>query len=155
TSNHHAIKGVVPGIGPDDKVILWGGGIYNWFDPLVLIRAVDKLRTRLPSARVFFMGTRHPNLDVPEMRMTQNAYALSYDLGLKGTHVFFNDDWVAYDRRADYLLDADVGVSTHLDHIETEFSFRTRILDYLWASLPIVCTKGDAFAQLVEDRNLG
>src|SRR5439155_14894704 len=28
-----AIKGVVPGIGPDDKVILWGGGVYNWFDP--------------------------------------------------------------------------------------------------------------------------
>src|SRR5674536_385521 len=24
-----AIKGVVPGIGPDDKVILWGGGIWN------------------------------------------------------------------------------------------------------------------------------
>ena len=39
-----AIKGVVPGIGPDDKVILWGGGIYNWFDPLTLLRAVDRLR---------------------------------------------------------------------------------------------------------------
>ena len=38
------LKGVVPGIGPDDKVILWGGGIYNWFDPLTLLRAVDKLR---------------------------------------------------------------------------------------------------------------
>ena len=38
-----------------------------------------------------------------------------------------------YDERADYLLDADVGVSTHFPHIETEFSFRTRILDYLWA----------------------
>ena len=25
--------------------------------------------------------------------------------------------------------------STHLDHVETAFSFRTRILDYLWASL--------------------
>ena len=24
----------------DDRVILWGGGIYNWFDPLTLIRAV-------------------------------------------------------------------------------------------------------------------
>ena len=44
----HAIKGTVPGIGPDDKVILWGGGIYNWFDPLTLIRAVDRLRDRVP-----------------------------------------------------------------------------------------------------------
>jgi len=38
----HAIKGAVKGIGPDDKVILWGGGIYNWFDPLTLIRAIDQ-----------------------------------------------------------------------------------------------------------------
>ena len=43
-----ALKGVVPGIGADDKVILWGGGIYNWFDPLTLIRAVDRLRQRRP-----------------------------------------------------------------------------------------------------------
>src|SRR5664279_3450761 len=43
-----AIKGVVPGIGPDDKVILWGGGIWNWFDPLTLLRAVDRLRHRRP-----------------------------------------------------------------------------------------------------------
>jgi hypothetical protein len=48
-----------------------------------------------------------------------------------------------------------VGVSTHLDHVETAFSFRTRILDYLWASLPIVATAGDSFAELIEERGLG
>ena len=32
------IKGVMPGIGPDDLVLLWGGGIYNWFDPLTLLQ---------------------------------------------------------------------------------------------------------------------
>ena len=42
------LKGVVPGIGPDDKVILWGGGVYNWFDPLTLIRAVHRLRADVP-----------------------------------------------------------------------------------------------------------
>ena len=39
-----------------------------------------------------------------------------------------------------YLTEADAGVSTHHEHIETTYSFRTRILDYLWASLPIVAT---------------
>ncbi|WP_418605927.1 hypothetical protein [Georgenia sp. SUBG003] len=34
----HAIKGVVPGIGPEDPVVLWGGGVYNWFDPLTVRR---------------------------------------------------------------------------------------------------------------------
>ena len=144
------LRGVVPGIGADDKVVLWGGGIYNWFDPLTLIRAVDKLRRRLPEVRLFFLGMKHPNPEVREMRMADDAVALAEELGLAGTHVFFNEDWVAYDDRQNYLLEADIGVSTHLDHVETEFSFRTRILDYLWAALPIVATSGDSLAALIE-----
>ena len=150
-----AIKGVVPGIAEDDKVILWGGGIYNWFDPLTLIAAVDRLRHRRPDVRLFFMGLKHPNPNVPEMRMAVAARALADRLGVSDKFVFFNEDWVAYDDRQNYLLEADVGVSTHLDHVETAFSFRTRILDYLWASLPIVATQGDAFADLIDAEQLG
>lgn len=150
-----ALRGVVPGIGADDKVIIWGGGVYNWFDPLTLVRAVDKLRHRVPEVRLFFMGMSHPNPEVPAMRMATDTREEAERLDLVGTHVFFNDGWVAYDDRQNYLLDADLGVSTHLDHVETAFSFRTRILDYLWASLPIVATEGDSFGELIELHGLG
>jgi glycosyltransferase involved in cell wall biosynthesis len=150
-----ALKGVVPGIGVDDKVILWGGGIYNWFDPITLLHAIDRLRQRRPDVRLFFLGLKHPNPDVPEMRMAVAARALSDSLGLTDKHVFFNEGWVDYDDRQNYLLEADIGVSTHLDHVETAFSFRTRILDYLWTCLPIVATGGDTFADLIESRGLG
>ena len=150
-----AIRGEVPGIGPDDKVVLWGGGVYNWFDPLTLVRAVDRLRVRVPELRLFFLGLRHPNPDIPEMRMAVETQRLAAELGLVGTHVFFNEDWVAFDDRQNFLLDADVGVSTHLDHIETEFSFRTRILDYLWAGLPILATDGDSFAEVIRREGSG
>jgi len=150
-----AIKGVVPGIGVDDKVILWGGGIYNWFDPLTLLHAVDRLRHRRPDVRLFFLGLKHPNPDVPEMRMAVATRTLSDSLGLTDKHVFFNEGWVAYNDRQNYLLEADIGVSTHLDHVETSFSFRTRILDYLWAGLPIVATGGDTFATLIDGQGLG
>lgn len=150
-----ALKGVVPGIAEDDKVILWGGGIYNWFDPITLLHAVDRLRQRRPDVRLFFLGLKHPNPDVPEMRMAMETRRLSDALGLTDKHVFFNEGWVPYDDRQNYLLEADVGVSTHLDHVETAFSFRTRILDYLWARLPIVATGGDTFADLIESRGLG
>ena len=149
------LKGVVDGIGPTDKVVLWGGGIYNWFDPLTLVRAVDLLRARRDDVRLFFLGMQHPHPDVPEMRMSLAARSLSDELGLTGTHVVFNEEWVRYDERGAYLLEADVGVSTHLDHVETAFSFRTRMLDYLWAGLPMVCTRGDVFAALVETHELG
>ncbi|MEK6345580.1 MAG: glycosyl transferase, partial [Curtobacterium sp.] len=54
-----------------------------------------------------------------------------------------------------YLLEADAGVSTHYEHLETTFSFRTRILGYLWARLPIVTTAGDSFGDLVAAEKLG
>lgn len=153
--HRHAIRGAVDGIGPDDDLLLWGGGVYNWFDPLTLIRAVHALRTQRPNLRLYFLGMKHPNPEVPQMRMAIEAMALADGLGLTDKHVFFNHDWVPYDDRADWLLDADVGVSTHLDHVETAFSFRTRVLDYLWAGLPIVCTAGDAMGELVEEHGLG
>jgi len=150
-----AIRGVVPGIGHDDAVILWAGGVYNWFDPVTLVRAVDLLRRSRDDVRLYFLGMAHPNPQLPQMRAAVEAVRVSGSLGLSGRHVFFNEGWVPYQDRQNYLLDADIGVSTHVDHLETTFSFRTRILDYLWAGLPIVSTRGDAFADLIEREDLG
>lgn len=147
------MKGVVPGIGKDDKVVLWGGGLYSWFDPLTLIRAIGVLHARRPSVRLFFQGTKHPG--VAEMPIVQESRALARELGLLDTAVFFNETWVPYEERQNFLLEADAGVSTHGFHLETTLAFRTRILDYLWAGLPMVVTKGDSFAELVKREELG
>ncbi len=149
------IRGVVEGIGAEDKLVLWAGGVYNWFDPLTLIRAIDRLRRHRPDVRLYFLGMKHPNPDVPAMRVAYDTRALADELGLTGVHVFFNEGWVKYDERQNYLLDADLGVSTHFDHLETAFSFRTRILDYLWAGLPVVATGGDAFATVLDADGVG
>lgn len=147
------LKGVVPGIGADDKVVIWGGGLYSWFDPLALIRAVGMLSVRRPTVRLFFQGTKHPS--VAQMPIVEQSRALAEELGLLGTSVFFNEAWVPYEDRQNYLLEADVGVSTHGVHLETALAFRTRILDYLWASLPMVVTTGDTFGELVDREGLG
>ena len=150
-----ALRGVVPGIDAGDQVLLWAGGVYDWFDPLTLVRAVDRLRHELPRVRLFFLGMQHPNPAIPEMEMATALRRLSDDLGLTGKHVYFNDTWVDYDDRANYLLDADIGVTTHKVHLETAFSFRTRVLDYLWAGLPVVTTEGDELADMVAAEGLG
>lgn len=151
----HAIKGTVPGIGVDDKVLLWGGGIYDWFDTETLLRAMAKVTKTHSDARLFFLGVAHPNPGVPVMKAQAKTFELSDALGLTDRFVFFNREWVAFDDRHNYLLDADAGVSTHFEHIETSFSFRTRILDYLWARLPMVTTRGDGFAELIDASPLG
>jgi GT2 family glycosyltransferase len=149
------LKGVHPGIGADDKLLLWSGGLYNWFDPKTLIRAVAALSERRDNVRLYFQGTKHPHPGVPEMAIVAESRALAKELGVLDTAVFFNDSWVDYADRQNYLTEADAGVSTHFSHIETTFSFRTRILDYLWADLPMVVTEGDHFAQLVAEQQLG
>ncbi len=149
------LKGVRPGIAPDDKILLWAGGVYNWFDPKNLIRAVAELAKTRPNVRLFFQGTKHPNPGVPEMAIVAESRQLARELGVLDTHVLFNDSWVDYADRQNYLTEADAGVSTHFAHVETTFSFRTRILDYLWADLPMVVTAGDHFADVVREHQLG
>ncbi|HET9752440.1 MAG TPA: hypothetical protein VFP52_05745, partial [Myxococcales bacterium] len=51
-----------------------------------------------------------------------------------------------YDERGAWLLDADLAVSAHKPSLEAELSFRTRLLDCLWAALPVACTAGDVLA---------
>ena len=148
-SGQPALRGVVPGIDDSSKVLLWAGGVYSWFDPITLVRAVEALRPEIPELRLHFLGLQHPNPAITESPLVRELRRAA------GPGVTFNEGWVDYDRRADFLLEADVGVSTHLDHIETAFSFRTRILDYLWAGLPIVTTAGDSLAELVERHGLG
>ena len=150
-----AARGVIPGIEQDSLIALWAGGIWNWFDPLSLIRAWPGVLREVPEARLLFMGTRHPNPDIPVMEMAARAERLADELGLTGRGVHFNEGWVPYDRRQDYLLEADIGVTTHFNHLETAFSFRTRILDYIWAGLPVVSTEGDNFARWISDRGAG
>ncbi|TFC44945.1 glycosyltransferase [Cryobacterium sp. TMT1-21] len=149
------LKGVRPGIGADDKVLLWAGGLYNWFDPKTLIKAVADLSGRRPNVRLFFQGTKHPHPGVPEMEIVSQSRELARSLGALDHSVFFNESWVEYSVRQNFLLEADAGVSTHFSHVETTFSFRTRILDYLWAELPMVVTEGDSFAELIAAEGLG
>lgn len=150
-----AIRGVIDGIGPDDQVLLWAGGVYNWFDPITLIEAVHELSAGRPRLRLVFLGTKHPSLQDLSTTVLQLAIDRAAELGLLDTHVFFLPGWVPYAQRGAYLTDADIGVSAHLLHVETAFSFRTRMLDYLWAGLPIVCTEGDEFAGIVARAGVG
>jgi glycosyltransferase involved in cell wall biosynthesis len=149
------LKGVVPGIHESDKVLLWGGGVWNWLDPLTPIRAVHALSKKRDDVKLFFLGVAHPNPGVRQLAMTARAVDLANELAVYDRFVFFNFGWVPYADRANYLLESDLGISAHLDTLEARFSFRTRLLDYFWASLPTVASEGDVLSELVGKSNLG
>lgn len=150
-----AMRGVIPGIGQEDLILLWGSSIYNWFDPITLIRGVAKAAERHPNLRMVVMSSSHPNPKVTRHSVESDARRCAQELGLTGKHVFFNEGWVPYERRADWYLEADVGVSTHEDHIEARWAFRTRFLDYFWTGLPLLCTAGDTLGEDVTRHGMG
>jgi glycosyltransferase involved in cell wall biosynthesis len=144
----------IPGIGPEDTVILWNGGMWNWLDPLTAIRAVALLVDDMPRLRLVFMGVRSPVARVAPMGIVDEARSLANDLGLLDRHVFLND-WVPYHERQNWLLDADLALSLHLANLESRFAYRTRMLDLLWCGVPAVATTGDVLAEIVESEQIG
>jgi glycosyltransferase involved in cell wall biosynthesis len=154
-AEQRVLKGVVPGIAESDRVLLWGGGVWNWLDPLTPIRAVAELAKGGQDVRLFFLGVRHPSPRVADMDMAQRAVELAEELGVLGSAVHFNFGWTPYERRAGYLLESDLGVSAQFESVESRFAFRTRLLDYFWAGLPTVATRGDTLGDLVGERGLG
>lgn len=149
------LKGIHPHIAKEDKLLLWNGGLWQWFDPLLLIDALAEIVKRHANVKLYFAAGGHfdPKI-VPEMPITRETIAHAEKLGLLNTHVFFGD-WIPYDERGAYLLEADAVASIHHPGIETHFSSRTRIYDCIWAGVPVITTGGDPMSDIVEQHNLG
>jgi glycosyltransferase involved in cell wall biosynthesis len=150
------VKGIIPGIGENDRVVLWGGGLWQWLDPLTAIRAISKIAERRQDVRLFFPGAQHPN---PGMAGLATHYPAARDLanqlGLLNRFVFFGD-WVSYDDWQNVLLESDVALTLHQnDTLESRLAFRSRVLDYLWASVPVIATRGDATSELIAANDIG
>lgn len=150
----HGLRGA-HGIADDDIVIVWAGGIWDWFDAETAIRAVARLSERMPRVKLVFYGTTHPNATIGRPKAVDRARAVATELGVLGTQVVFLDEWVPAASRADYLLDADAALSAHRESLETRYAFRTRILDHFWAGLPSIVTEGDWFAEYIDAERLG
>ena len=149
------MKGVWPGVGAGDRLLLWGGGLWPWLDPLSAIRAVAVLRAEFPDVKLVFPGTRHPSPEMAGMpTLVAEARVLAGELGVLDRHVFFGD-WVAYGDWPAVLQECDVALTLHHAGLETRLAFRSRVLEYIWAELPTVATEGDATSDLIGEYGLG
>jgi glycosyltransferase involved in cell wall biosynthesis len=143
----------IEGIGASDPLFVWNGGLWDWFDPDTLLDATMLARETVPEIRVLFMGVQRPG-DSELSPATQALMRRSDELGLTDRNVFFRG-WTPYEERHNTYLEATAAVSLHHAHLESRFSFRTRVLDCIWATLPMISTEGDVLAELVRDERLG
>ncbi|MCC5603685.1 methyltransferase domain-containing protein [Nostoc favosum] len=151
--SHPVLKGVFSNIKHDDFVIMWMGGIWDWLDPLTLIKGVHKAHQQDERIKLFFPAYRQSNGN-PSL-MAEKAKSLCVEIDALDKSVFFNEYPVPYEERGNYLLESDVGVVCQAANFETQISARTRVLDYIWAGLPILMNEGDEWCELVRKHDLG
>ena len=140
----------------DDFIIVWTGGIWDWFDAQTPIKALSRLvNGGEKNIKLIFLGTKHPNDDVPAMAETEKARNLANKLGLINKNVFFLDGWLPYNDRISYLARADLAIYAHKPSVESRFSHRTRVLDHILMALPTIATCGDYFSDFINKYELG
>lgn len=153
---NQVLRDVVEGIEKDDFILLWTGGLWDWFDPLTVVKAVETARKDNPKIKLVFLGMRHPNRKIPEMQTAKETIRYIKQHGLEDDGVFFVDEWLPFEERVDYLLEADAAIYAHKKSLETRFSHRSRVLDHIYAELPTIATGGDYLGdEVIAGKSLG
>lgn len=139
-------------IAADGPVLAWGGGLWEWLDPDLAVRAVLGANERGTACRLLFLGTRRPNRDLSEVGTLSRIEKAAREAG---DRVIWNPEWVPYLERSRWLRASTAAVMLHRRTLEGVFSIRTRFFDALWCSLPVIATDGGYAAGVVEREALG
>ena len=132
----------VPVAGP---LVLFGG-IYDWYDPLLLLAADawPAVKARHPEARLLFF--ENPNPKTTPQGAFDRARRRARELDPDGRSIFFSP-WLPYAARADLYAACDLAVSIAAKGLETELAYRTRLLDAAWGGVPAVAVNGGSLAR--------
>ena len=136
----------------EDAPVLYFGGIYDWYDPLLVLEALPRLLAE--DARTVVVFVEHPHPELTPLAAAARTRELARDRGWLGREVRF-EAWRAYDRRFELAQASDLAVVTHRPGLETDLSLRTRLVDLLWLGLPVVVTEGGSMAQVVRRTGAG
>jgi len=148
----HPLRGELA-LQADVPLVLFWGGLWDWMDPSLAVRAIADLRGRGKTVHLAFLAGPRPGGGA--MRAAaDDARAATAQLSLLD-RVHFLEHWIAYARRGAVLLDADLALTAHRPCLEAEFAFRTRLLDCVWARLPFAGTRGDVLSAEAEREGWG
>lgn len=133
---------------PEPKKILWFGGIYPWFDLRTLVDGVKLLNETTP-AKLVIVGAKNPFNNHPDFTRPYDQLVEHIDADAKLKKQVIIQDWVDFDHRADWYLDSDLVVVINKLGQENDLAWRTRLVDFLWADLPILTNGGDPLSNIL------
>jgi glycosyltransferase involved in cell wall biosynthesis len=129
---------------PEAGTLVLFGGIYDWYDPELLLEAWPEVLEREPSARLLFF--ENPNRETTPQRVFASARARARAIDPAGRSIVFSP-WLPYASRADLYAACDLAVSIASEGLETELAYRTRLLDAAWGGVPSVTVSGGSLSR--------
>lgn len=96
-----ALKGVHRDVRADDTVLLWSGGAWEWFDPMLAVEAFADAASHEPDMVLYFMGLGLPG-STASMPIAKLLHARAAELRKRDIRIVFGD-WVPYDERGAFL----------------------------------------------------
>jgi glycosyltransferase involved in cell wall biosynthesis len=132
-----------PEISATDRIVLWWGKVWSWFDADSAIRAMAPLAASRPEIKLVITTGPAPDASTEAYSRDAQARALAAELGLLGATVFFLDEWIPYAQRHHVLHEVDIGLTLHAATPESAVAARARYMDFVWAGLPCVLAEGD------------
>jgi glycosyltransferase involved in cell wall biosynthesis len=133
----------------EEPAILFGG-IYDWYDPITAIDAVNIVRETFPGTTLTF--TMHPNPSVtPQGKL---AAAIRYAAERSLDFVRF-EPWAPYEKRAEFFQGFALALITFRRSVETDLSMRTRIYDYLWCGVPTLTSSAPGTDEILAGYGAG
>lgn len=135
------------GIKSSDKTILWFGGLYPWFRVEDYLDAILQLSRSHHEMKFVFVGGKNPFNNNPDLlRQYTKAVSFAEKNKLANKNIFFVD-WVDFDTRADWYKHADFVVSINQPGEENQFSWRTRVMDYVWGEVVTITNGSDSLGE--------
>lgn len=124
-------------------VVLWGGGIWPWFDMETLLQAFAQLPDRDQGPALFFLSSSNNRSDPESDHPIHATRERARELGLLDRNVFFNPDSTGPEGIAPYLAHCAMGALANPRSWEALVSWRTRYLDLIAHGKPLVVAGSD------------
>ena len=128
--------------------LVFFGGIYDWYEPDLLLEAWPGVLRRRPDAKLLFF--ENPNPETTPQRVYARARERALAIDPQGKSILFSP-WMPYSARANLYAATDLLVSISSEGLERDLAFRTRLLDAAWGGVCSVSVAGGPLARQLEE----
>lgn len=139
------------GVEKDDFVLLWFGGLYPWFNIKPLLSSIKSLSEKNKNFKFVIVGGKNPYNSHPDfVKQYETTHTFMEENKLIDSSVYFVD-WVDFSDRINWYKHASVVISINNIGNENIYSWRTRVMDYVWGNIPMLTNGGDPLSNSLLD----